>query len=621
MPTCGFIRVQPDGMKEKDLGNRQRYDPVSKRMITTNPEIPPISNVTLSISQPVFVGDVFKSDYTVTFQGYTGCLNYGKEVTCSIYDQTGEQTATVNAEITSGLNTLVLNGRYTPGGYIYYATLQYGLSTFNSSPTQIDVELSFLSDLSLTLSDTRYNEVVQYGFFSFSDTFYWTGTFNINFVSSLQENSILATYTITNTSNPSVVLATGTHTPSYGNNSIVASPIQFITTPSEGGRNSVPYNTTETFVANINFVAQNFPVPALVFRPTLIRDPVLTFTDSYWTGESLRANFTLNYYSADNTDAVNSAFSFEERTTIHSDGPKISVFGDIPERLLLFDTHRFLFSPRPGNNSYDGIPFELPLPYNPTLTYYGVVTYADPSFANEETVQSPRVSTINPEFERAPVLEISDPYAENGQIYASFTVEFIYIPRNGELVEFIQCVLVSLENSGSFDVRIINNPRVGFNSVILENVPVTPGGRYSVSLIASGIGSASQPVICPNFDILVFTSVPSTVFTIDYTGTVRNFDITLIWNNTIPGSNRNVTIELLDISDGAPLVFSYSPTTALGASYTFSMNPYTLTGNVIEQSLATYVQTNGGFDTIRFKLTDVGTGLSIISSRIGVRYE
>jgi hypothetical protein len=33
MLRCGFIKVQPDGMKKKDTENRQRYDPVSKRMV------------------------------------------------------------------------------------------------------------------------------------------------------------------------------------------------------------------------------------------------------------------------------------------------------------------------------------------------------------------------------------------------------------------------------------------------------------------------------------------------------------------------------------------------------------------------------------------------------------
>jgi hypothetical protein len=36
MPTCGFIKVQPDGMKEKQAKTVQRWDPVSKRFINVS---------------------------------------------------------------------------------------------------------------------------------------------------------------------------------------------------------------------------------------------------------------------------------------------------------------------------------------------------------------------------------------------------------------------------------------------------------------------------------------------------------------------------------------------------------------------------------------------------------
>jgi len=41
MPTCGFIKVQPDGLKEKAAKSTQKWDPVSKRMVNIydNPPI------------------------------------------------------------------------------------------------------------------------------------------------------------------------------------------------------------------------------------------------------------------------------------------------------------------------------------------------------------------------------------------------------------------------------------------------------------------------------------------------------------------------------------------------------------------------------------------------------
>ena len=33
MPTCGCIKVQPDGLKEKTAKSKQKWDPVSKRLV------------------------------------------------------------------------------------------------------------------------------------------------------------------------------------------------------------------------------------------------------------------------------------------------------------------------------------------------------------------------------------------------------------------------------------------------------------------------------------------------------------------------------------------------------------------------------------------------------------
>jgi hypothetical protein len=60
MLTCGFIKVQPNGMKEKAAKTVQRYDPVSKRMVNIAPP-PPILRLTVyggaAISNPVVIYD------------------------------------------------------------------------------------------------------------------------------------------------------------------------------------------------------------------------------------------------------------------------------------------------------------------------------------------------------------------------------------------------------------------------------------------------------------------------------------------------------------------------------------------------------------------------------------
>ena len=160
MPTCGFIRVQPDGMKQKDIGNSQRYDPVSKRMITIYNRLPPISEVTLiSISQPAFVDPVFLSDYTVSFRAYTGCLTYGNDAICSVYDQTDLQVATSAAKLVNGVITLVLKGQHTPGVSGYYATVTYGSTTINSTPTQLLPEFPAVSSLSATIYPDHFERL------------------------------------------------------------------------------------------------------------------------------------------------------------------------------------------------------------------------------------------------------------------------------------------------------------------------------------------------------------------------------------------------------------------------------------------------------------------------------
>ena len=40
MPTCGFIKVQPNGLKEKAAKSTQKWDPVSKRFVVCKPTQP-----------------------------------------------------------------------------------------------------------------------------------------------------------------------------------------------------------------------------------------------------------------------------------------------------------------------------------------------------------------------------------------------------------------------------------------------------------------------------------------------------------------------------------------------------------------------------------------------------
>jgi hypothetical protein len=38
MPTCGFVKTQPNGMKIKAAESTQKWDPVSKRFVKCNPK-------------------------------------------------------------------------------------------------------------------------------------------------------------------------------------------------------------------------------------------------------------------------------------------------------------------------------------------------------------------------------------------------------------------------------------------------------------------------------------------------------------------------------------------------------------------------------------------------------
>jgi len=619
MPTCGFIRVQPDGMKEKDAGNRQRYDPVSKRMITTHPEIPPISKVKIVISQPVFMSDLFMSDYIVTFQGYSGCLNYGNEVTCSIYDQTGAQTATVTAKIANGLNTVVLNGNYNPGGYVYYASIQYGLSTFNSGRTQLIPELSILSGQALALSNTSYKND---GPFSFDSSFFWNGDFNLNFISSVRSDSTPATYKIINNSdsNNPVIITTGTFVPTYGNNSKRVS-LQFITIPAGSGRTSVPYNPTEIFSAEIIYFGNPYRLPNLDFSSLLIQNVVLTITDSYWTAGVFFANFTLNYYLADNTIDVlgrRGGSVFESALNLYvteadGAGPYL-VYG--PNTAALKNTGNF------GNKSFSdkvNVSANVPLNHGPGASCYAELTYILPSLSGYTTTRSIEVPLLSPELDSSPtVSQFSELYFSEGTVRCNYTVEFFYSPRDGQSHE-VACTLSSPSNSGVFASRYINAV-VGRNTVLLENELAFPGDFFTAAVSTGGQGSTSVPIFCPQFPLFKFIVVEpfqdiivSIAYDPDGIPIPGNHDVTLTWTNIIPVSNQNVIITpvgLYDI-DGQYVDYTESYT---GSSKTFHFFPGD--NGAIEQTVTDLLRENGGFAPFQIKLTDTVTGISILSPRI-----
>lgn len=617
MPTCGFIRVQPDGMKEKDAGNRQRYDPVSKRMITTHPEIPTISKVSLSISQPVFVDPNFMSDYTVTFQGYAGCLNYGNEITCSIYDQTGAQPATVTAKITNGINTLVLNGQYTPGGRLYYASIQYGLSTFNSGRTQLIPELSILSGQSLALSNTSYNNV---GPFSFDSSFYWNGYFNLNFISSVQSGSTPATYRIINNSDPSNAVSTGSFVPTYGNNS---KPVfsQFITIPAGSGRVSVPYNPTETFSAEITYFGNPYLLPNLDFSSLLIQNVVLTITDSYWTAGVFFANFTLNYYLADNTidDLGRRGGSvFESSINLYvteadGAGPYL-VYG--PNTTTLGVISNF------GTNSFldkANISANVPVNHGPGASCYANLTYILPSLTTYTTTRSIEVPLLSPELESSPTIsQFSELYFSEGTVRCDYTVEFFYTPRDGQS-HYVDCTLSCPSFSGTFASRSINAV-VGRNTVRLENELAFPGDFVTAGVSTGGQPSTSVPIFSPQFPLFKFTVVEpfqdiivSIAYEPDGTPILGNHDVTLTWTNTIPVSNQNVIITPVGLYNYNEEYVDYTESYT-GSSKTFHFFPGD--NGAIEQTVTELITRNGGFAPFQIKLTDTVSGISILSPRI-----
>jgi hypothetical protein len=625
MPTCGFIRVQPDGMKEKDLGNRQRYDPVSKRMITTNPEIPPISKVTLSISQPVFVGDVFKSDYIVTFQGYTGCLNYGNEVTCFIYDQTGAQIATVTAKITSGLNTLVVNRPYSPEGYVYRATIQYGLSTFNSSPTQLSPPLPLISNGSLAVSDTTFNEYsTNGGIFSFNDEFAWRGTFSVNFIS-YDRSNLSATFTITNVTDPMnpYTVAIGPSSPTnYGRNTIAAFPYQFISIPSGSGRTSIPYNSTQTYSATINYNGVSYPLSNMALpTPKLIRDVTLTFGEPFWGGErKLISFYTISYYFADGTNSSYISPSVGGQRSVFRAAPMLNLIRlNSDGSSTTVDSSKDV-SPQFSRNEVKTYTVTRDVELT-TGSYYPVVEYDDPTFTATESYRGSAITLPDPQLRLPPeIVSITNVrYSSTGLngLLADFTLKINYNPRNGQSNN-LPLGIIGIYEDTVFQNSV--NAIGGEQTFSITNVPVVSGETYFLGVNTGGIYySTSLGSVLPTFNSFRFTSVTPSNGLVpirsDANGNITGapYFITLNWNNSLPSpSNSTVTIstvKLLDVNGNAV----NDSINVTGTTKTFQIYPLPNPANFVETTLAQTITGSGGFPEFLFKITDNTGRVSAVS--------
>jgi hypothetical protein len=623
-------------MKQKDGGNRQRYDPVSKRMITTYPEIPTISDVTLTISEPVFISDplsryssVFRSDYTVSFRGYSGCLNFGSYVICAVYDHTGAQILTKSAKIINGINAVVLNGPYTPGGYVYYASVQYGLSTFNSVPTQLLPELPVLSNVSASINAKLIFGEANSITWSYDNEFVWQGQLTIDFVSYEIVDST-ATYTITNITNPDdqYDLVSASDIPvTYGLNSTQLLFTGIIRIPTGTGRTSLPYNSLETLSCVITHKGETYSLPNFNVSPTLIQGVILTFTDTFWILSKLYAQYSLEYrlqdgsLSAFRNPGVLNPFRTGQKIIVNALGIDDSV-------TQLNGNDDFLeggagLLDRRGAYTYSG---EIELPLNPQeRSYYGSVEYSHPSFddALTQTVNSSNINYLRPELSSPPMItsitNIRTRSTAPFGLIANFTVSFNYQPRTTARTS------LKLQTVGVFSgsPETTKNVTVGQNIIEITDIPVVTGDSFILGVYTKDtVASVSEAFECPSYSNLSFTSVPTTVSTYAGGAIVPTFSITISWNNVISGyTGQSMTIATVGLTDSASSAedtsITYTPSGSGIASITFNMNTATLSGNSIEHNLAKSVQESGGFADLRFKLTDSSlTQASILSSII-----
>ena len=627
MPTCGFIRVQPDGMKIKDEGNRQRYDPVSKRMITIYPETPPVLELTLlSISQPTFVDSLFLSDYTVSFRRYSGCLSYGNDVRISIYNSGGTQVATTVATLASGVNTLVLRGEYTPGGYSYYASLRYGPIIINSNskiipPETLPPELFILSNTLATISPLNfYQEVGSVGW-SYDNSFFWSGTLYITF-RSYEASPTPATYTIRNITDPVNPVELSIANPSFnvsaGQNTITIPDIAFINISSATGRISLPHRSTETFSITLTNRGITFSLPNITVSPKLIQDVVLVFINTAWYQSRLYGDFSVSYRLADGSlsalrggvisDSQRitlTAFGATGATPLTGAGSYLRGGGDLPNRI-----GQYTFTDRCN------------FPSNPEqFVYRASVEYSRPSFADLdlETVDSSAINFLTPEITYTPEitsianirLRPSEPLGLIGDV----TVAFEYNPRDIPLLSMRVVVLGTVTSYTALDS--VKTVATGENVIQLQDIAVIPGELFVFGVIhGDRLFSASEFYQCPSYSNLYFTSVPTTA---RVSIALPSF-ISITWSNTIAGyTGGQVTLATIGLGTDSSIVVSSPSRVGTTDTYTltFTVNPSdTTAGNAIEQNLSNSVAIAGSFPPFRFILTDSTTRASVLSSEI-----
>ena len=636
MPTCGFIRVQPDGMKIKDAVNRQRYDAVFKRTIATYPERHPMSDVRLlSISSPVLVNASFKSEFTVSFKGHIGCLVHGNDIRCVIYDDTGTLVVATDAIITNnGVTTIILTGQVAAGRSGYYASIQYGPNTYNSEPSQDVIPLlPRITNISATVSSLALNEV-ESGWF-YDNSFFWSGTITISFVSHVESN-ISPSYRISNITDPTqeyyLTPNTVVHNVSYGLNTITLSPVTIITIPANNiipseniERTELPYSPTERLRVTMTYNGITYTSGDISVTPALIENVTLTSSLPYWSGADLYVNSTVDYGW---TDQTSSGFRYEQSLGLGI-GYTLGPLGDGFTRRRLYEISSDGSIRRIGNRVSE---LENPSQFTTRVpdgqySYYATVEYDLPSFSGDVAVFTTNTISIRrPELTSPPGLSFSNIRPGSGVIAADVTVAFDYQPSNTPQTSS-ELTLKTIPTGNTGEEPIIAATRtvnvvVGSNTVLLENVSVIPNTTYTVSIRTGSVVSTSVPVTCPDYLPFRFTSVPSTIDVTFPSGLpVSTFSIVIGWTNTILGyTGGQIKLETVGLSADGIANDSFiiaTPAAAGPTTYTFNVNlTEARAGNVIEQNLWNWVDYAWGFSAFRFRITDIGTGISILSTEI-----
>jgi hypothetical protein len=621
-------------MKHKDIGNKQRYDPVSKRMITIHPETPGVSGVTLiSISQPVFEDTSFVSEYTVTFRRYDGCLSFGNEVTCFIYNSAGTQVAKTVATLKQGVNTLVLKGGHTPRLNEYYASVVYGLTAFNSNPRRLIPDFPIISSVSATTSSVNFyqnNEVS--ADWSYDNSFFWTGTLNISFVSYDTDGSP-ATLSVKNiTDSPDeypLIVSNPNFNLSYGRNTITLPNITIINIPTGSGRTRVPYKDTEILTVSITYLGETYS-GNIVVRPTLIQDVVFDFPEnSYWIGSTLYSPSRIRYRYADDSQSMmrdpdaelilydGAPFGSHQIVTFYqtySDGREYEfVINDLG---IVRQLRRFN---RIGTYEYRAV---LPL-VNVDRGLFGIVTYDNPSFSVVPSYDQ-RPLTVVKSNTLLPVSEITAPpniVCENVNINyesllltADFTVTFNYQPRNTPQTSSE----LTLRSEFGVTTTQSANLVVGPNTVYFENITVIPGAAYTAFIPTGSVVSTTNPIIVPTYEPFRFTSVPNEISPpINYTTSdYIPFSITLSWTNTIPYYvGGTVIIETVGLAYGEGR-FQTGFLSPGDSSITFNIDPNNpdSSTNPVERAIARNIVEFFNWE-FRFRLT-TEENVTLLSSKI-----